>query len=133
VTSDGRTLNLHAPAAAESPDPALPDPPAAGGAWPRQAADAEHAGPATDEAEQRRAALGPPLTFDSADLCHHLRCHPSTLARMRAAGRLPRAFRFGSQLRWLRDEVERWTMAGMPSFVEWEAMEAARTNGRPRG
>jgi hypothetical protein len=36
-------------------------------------------------------------------------------------------------VRWRRDEIERWVLAGCPNREKWQAMEeAAHANGRPR-
>lgn len=38
-----------------------------------------------------------------------------TLWRMRSAGSLPTPIRLGSAVRWRRDEIEQWILAGCPS------------------
>ena len=41
-----------------------------------------------------------------------------TLWRMRSAGSLPTPIRLGSAVRWRRDEIEQWILAGCPSVSD---------------
>lgn len=62
------------------------------------------------------------LVYDTADLCHVLRISVATLHRLKAAGKLPRARKLGSQLRWEASEIREWVAAGMPDLQRWEAL-----------
>lgn len=66
-----------------------------------------------------------PLVYTSADLRRELRISSATLHRLKAAGKLPRAFRLGGKLRWNAAEVREWAAAGMPDQKNWEAMRKA--------
>ncbi len=66
------------------------------------------------------------LVFDSGDMCRVLATSPASLARLRAAGKLPRAFKLGGKLAWRAAEVRAWVAAGMPELNEWEAKKEAR-------
>jgi predicted DNA-binding transcriptional regulator AlpA len=79
--------------------------------------------------EHTDAVAVPPLVYDTADLCAVLRISPATLHRLRAAGKLPRAMRLGSQLRFLASEIQEWCEAGMPDQRAWEAIKAVRNPG----
>jgi predicted DNA-binding transcriptional regulator AlpA len=81
---------------------------------------------ASRETEQSTRQGLDPLTFDTNDLAFVLRTSLATIHRMRAAGKLPRALRWGGQLRWRVDEVRAWVAAGMPDLKSWEAMKADR-------
>jgi predicted DNA-binding transcriptional regulator AlpA len=80
--------------------------------------------------DQQGAGVIQPLLLDSGDLCTVLRISLATLHRLKAAGKLPRARRLGSQLRWLLSEIKDWCAAGMPDCKTWEAILAAQRDGR---
>jgi predicted DNA-binding transcriptional regulator AlpA len=89
--------------------------------------------PGPDEQSERTEApeAGPapplsPLTYDTNDLAFVLRTSLATIHRLRAAGKLPRALKLGSQLRWRVAEVQAWVTAGMPDLQTWETMNDAR-------
>jgi predicted DNA-binding transcriptional regulator AlpA len=65
------------------------------------------------------------LVYDSSDLCCVLRISPATLHRLKAAGKLPRAFKLGAQLRWERSVIHQWIAAGMPDEKTWTALRKA--------
>ena len=48
----------------------------------------------------------------------------ATWRRWDSAGRVPKPARVGGTVRWLRDDLERWSKSGMPSRGDFEAMES---------
>ena len=98
-------------------------------AAPLDPAEASRPVPVPPAADKPQAPA--PLLYDSADLYTVLRIGLATLHRLKAAGRLPRAWKLAG-LKWDADEVRRWVVAGMPLLKEWEALQAAQRDGRPR-
>jgi excisionase family DNA binding protein len=72
------------------------------------------------QAKARPLAVEKMLTLD--DLADVLAVHRTTLERMRAAGKLLDADKFGGQLRFQTEEVREWIRAGMPDARTWKAM-----------
>ncbi len=70
-------------------------------------------------------ASAPPATFRRHTLAEYLDRSIQALDRDNALGRIPRGFKLGGTLFWLRSEIEAWLQAGAPPRVEWEARKAA--------
>jgi predicted DNA-binding transcriptional regulator AlpA len=71
------------------------------------------------------------LVYDTGDMCRVLGISLPSLARLRAACKLPRAFKLGGKLVWRAAEVREWVAAGMPPLAEWEAMRTGSQEVKP--
>lgn len=49
-----------------------------------------------------------------------------TIARLKSAGKLPRALRIGGSVRWRSEDIAQWIEAGCPDRQEWEAISKQR-------
>jgi excisionase family DNA binding protein len=78
----------------------------------------------TDTAAASRAGLEPVLTL--SELAAALAVSVQTLYDLRSAGRGPRGFRVGRELRFRRSEVDAW-------LARLEAADGARPRTRDRG
>jgi predicted DNA-binding transcriptional regulator AlpA len=87
-----------------------------------------------DSAETPRPDAGPvPLLLDGRDAARLCGVSPATWYRMVAAGRCPAPVRLSAGcVRWRAQELRAWVEAGCPDRRTWEALRAARRDGRPR-
>jgi excisionase family DNA binding protein len=49
------------------------------------------------------------------DVAHELQCSPRTVYRLADAGRMPPPVRLGSLVRWSRQAIDAWIVAGCPN------------------
>lgn len=57
----------------------------------------------------------PAALLDARAVANLLACAPRTVWRMRDAGKMPRPVRLGSLVRWRRDDIHAWIIAGCPA------------------
>ncbi len=61
-----------------------------------------------------------PRTFRAEELAEVLGISRAHVWRMHNRGRLPAPLRFGRSVRWHRDTIEAWLLAGAPPRHVWE-------------
>jgi len=69
-----------------------------------------------------------PLTVDARGLARLLNVSTSTVARLSAAGKLPRPVRLGRCTRWPVAVIERWLLFGCPDRRSFEALSEGRAS-----
>ena len=67
-----------------------------------------------------------PFLADARALSGLLNLGRSTVLKLDASGRLPRAIRLGRRKLWSVREVRDWIAAGCPARDRWEAMKGVR-------
>ncbi len=65
------------------------------------------------------------LTVDEAAAL--LNVGRSFIYKLHSSGRLPLPVRLGRSVRWRRDELEHWVLAGCPERGAWETIRKRRT------
>ena len=73
-----------------------------------------------------------PLTYGRRELALALGISLATLDRLDAGGKVPQAVRIGGRKVWCRETIAEWLRAGAPPRKEWQALQVAQRNGRPR-
>lgn len=81
-------------------------------------------------ADLSTAATDNALLLSGPDVCARLRIGVSLFHGLRRQGRLPLTpIRLGRAVRFSADELARWTAAGCPNAMKWNAMNAGRRAG----
>jgi excisionase family DNA binding protein len=71
---------------------------------------------------QHEQGLPDRLLIDADELARLLGVSVRHVRRMDAGGEIPRAVRLGRSVRWRRDEIIAWIVAGVPDRDRWETL-----------
>ncbi len=74
------------------------------------------------ESENATATIEPTMLIDANVAARICSMHRATWYKAVSSGKAPAGIRIGGMVRWRRDEIESWIIAGCPARTKWEAI-----------